>query len=114
MEALFHNQAFWNAVGIFMGILVSMAGASLAIRVLSKNLRMAVYYWRQFEPKAIAATNEPSDPIIKKLSALTKLPPELYVAFLPVFFKALGDGLDAALVQSVKEVKITESTAGNS
>jgi hypothetical protein len=49
-------------------------------------------------PALISAIDQPADPMIAQLSTATRIPAEVWAAFLPAFIQALASGLDAALL----------------
>lgn len=109
MENLFNNQALWNAVGIAVAALIIFVLTTYAAKIGSKNLRMVKFYWGKFEPVAVEAVDQSTDKINVQLEKLTQIPASTWAMIIPSFLLALGDMLEKAAVEPVREVTISDT-----
>ena len=109
MEALYNDQTFWQAVGYVLAALFVFVLTTYAAKVGSKNLRMVKFYWGKFEPVAVEAVDQSTDKINVQLEKLTQIPASTWAMIIPSFLLALGDMLEKAAVEPVREVTISDT-----
>lgn len=99
IEGLFaeNTWALWGLLGTLLGTLLLVAALLWAGARVGEQGRALWRSVRGQRAAVIGAVDEPADPLIAQLAALTRVPPGVWAAFLPAFLNALAAGLDRAL-----------------
>mgnify|MGYP001397613357 FL=1 len=99
IEELFSERtwALWGLLGTLLGTLLLVAALLWTGARVSEQGRALWRSVRGQRAALIAAVDEPGDPLIAQLAALTRVPPGVWAVFLPAFLSALAEGLDRAL-----------------
>ncbi|MEL7673535.1 MAG: hypothetical protein AAGU78_07335 [Chloroflexota bacterium] len=99
VEELFSERtwALWGLLGTLLDTLLLVAALLWTGARVSEQGRALWRSVRGQRAALIAAVDEPGDPLIAQLAALTRVPPGVWAVFLPAFLSALAEGLDRAL-----------------
>jgi len=99
IDTLFSEQTWvlWGLLGTLLGTLLLVAALLWAGARVGEQARALWRSVRGQRAAVIAAVDEPSDPLIAQLAALSRVPAGVWAAFLPAFLTALAEGLDRAL-----------------
>lgn len=99
VEELFSERtwALWGLLGTLLGTLLLVAALLWTGARVNEQGRALWRSVRGQRAALIAAVDEPADPLIAQLAALTRVPPGVWAVFLPAFLNALAEGLDRAL-----------------
>jgi len=99
IEGLFSEQtwALWGLLGTLVGTGLLVAALLWTGAQVSEQARALWRSVRGQRAAVIAAMDEPADPLVAQLAALTRVPAGVWAAFLPAFLSALAEGLDRAL-----------------
>lgn len=95
--------AVWSLLGALLGTLLLVAGSLWASALVTRQTRALWHALRGQREAVVTAVDEPTDPLIAQVAALTHIPGAVWAAFLPAFFNALADGLDRALSESPEQ-----------
>lgn len=99
IDSLFSEQtwALWGLLGTLLGTLLLVAALLWTGARVGEQARALWRSVRGRRAAVIAAVDEPADPLVAQLAALTRVPAGVWAAFLPAFLSALAEGLDRAL-----------------
>ncbi len=99
VEELFSERtwALWGLLGTLLGTLLLVAALLWSGARISEQGRALWRSVRGQRAALIAAVDEPADPLIAQLAALSHVPAGVWAVFLPAFLNALAEGLDRAL-----------------
>lgn len=99
IDRLFSEQtwALWGLLGTLLGTGLLVAALLWTGAQVSEQARALWRSVRGQRAAVIAAVDEPADPLVAQLAALTRVPAGVWAAFLPAFLSALAEGLDRAL-----------------
>jgi hypothetical protein len=105
MNGIVSDQALvvWSALGTVLGTLLILAATLWASRALVEQARAVWRVARGERAALVAVLDEPGDPLIARLEAITGLRAAVWAALLPAFLNALADGLDRALADESLE-----------
>ena len=98
-DGLFSEQtwALWGVLGALLGTLLLVAALLWTGARVGEQARALWRSVRGQRAAVIAAVDEPGDPLVAQIAALTRVPAGVWAAFLPAFLGALAEGLDRAL-----------------
>ena len=99
LDGLFSEQtwALWGLLGTLLGTLLLVAALLWTGARVGEQARALWRSVRGQRAAVIAAVDEPGDPLVAQLAALTRVPAGVWAVFLPAFLSALAEGLDRAL-----------------
>lgn len=104
MNDLLNSEIVQYVLGTVIVAVAASAGGALALFALkhaAKQARDLWYYLRRYVPDAVAAVDEPTDPVIVALAryvpVLARVAPVYAPVFIRAFAKAVDEVLDAPL-----------------
>lgn len=104
---LFEDATFWQAIGYVLGAALATLAVALTTRYAARWLKEAWWTVRVYVPQVTAQVDEPTDPLLaylgRRLDAVWPAFERHAAVFLPVFLRALADGLDRALGPTAPE-----------
>ena len=93
----------WSLVGALLGTLLLLGGTLWTGERVAGQVRAIWRAVRGYRAPVVAALDEPSDALIRRLEGATGVPAAVWVALLPALLEALVDGLDRTLGEAGKE-----------
>lgn len=96
--------AVWSVIGTLVGTLVgALCALALTFWAGRQVAEQARALWRAVRGgrgAVIGALDEPTDPAIRALADLSRVPEAVWVAVLPAFVSALADAVDRVVGES--------------
>jgi hypothetical protein len=106
---IFDDAAFWQAIGYVLGVALATLAVALTTRYAARWLKEAWWTLRVYVPQVTAQVDEPTDPLLaalgRRLDAVWPAFEQHAAVFLPVFLRALAEGLDRALGATAPETR---------
>jgi len=101
LDRLFAEEMLvvWSLLGSLLGTLIVLAATLWAGAQVTEQARALWRALRGQRGAVIGAVDEPTDPAIRVLADVSKIPAAVWAAVLPAFVAALVDALDRAAGQ---------------
>jgi hypothetical protein len=87
----------WSLLGTVLGTLLMAAALLWASKKVIQQVGSLWRVLRGHQDEVLRGVDEPGDPFIRRLEAITTIPGEVWAAFLPAFLRALAQELDTLL-----------------
>lgn len=102
MNGILDSEIVQYVLGTVIVAVAASVGGALALFALkhaTKQARDAWYYLRRYVPDAVAAVDEPGDPLIVALAryapAIARVAPQYAPVFIRAFARAIDEVMDA-------------------
>lgn len=87
----------WSLAGTALGLVLVVAGMAWGCKQVTRQVSEIWRIRRVHQEAWLAAVDEPEDAIIRRFTAVSSLPPEVWSAFLTAFLEALTSALDTVV-----------------
>lgn len=102
----------WSLVGTALGIVLVVTVMAWGCKQTIRQVRDIWLELRHHQKMWLAAVDEPDDVLVRRLAALSSLPPEAWTAFLTAFLQALAGAMDALVASPQAPVEADISAGG--
>lgn len=100
MNGILDSEIVQYVLGTVIVAVAASAGGALALFALkhaAKQARDLWYYLRRYVPDAVAAVDEPTDPVIVMLARYVPVLARVAPLYAPVFIRAFAKAVDEVL-----------------
>ena len=100
MYDIVNDPTFVLAIQLAITALVMFVALAIIARLSPGTIKSIKDAWvvaRKYEPKIIAAVDEPTDEVVRLIARYTTIEPEKLAVYLPNILRAIGDALENVL-----------------
>ena len=115
MDQVLNSEIVQYVLGTVIVAVAASVGGALALFALkhaAKQARDLWYYLRRYVPDAVAAVDEPGDPLIVALARYAPAIARVAPQYAPVFIRAFARAIDEVVLDAPPEPPVEVNTGG--